>query len=121
MSLRLYLDDCVNSRELRRRLTAAGHEVETPSDVQPSLSGADDRTHFVHAKAVGRTILTLNVRDFKELHDNDSVHAGILAVYQDNNPARDMNCRDIVQAIANLESTGTPIAGEFWVLNVYRW
>lgn len=121
MSLRLYLDDCVNSRELRRRLIEAGHDVEAPGDVRPSLSGADDRAHFVHAKTTGRTILTLNVRDFKELHDHDPVHAGILAVYQNNNPARDMSCRDIVQAIANLESIGTPIAGAFWVLNAYRW
>ena len=106
---------------MRRRLSAAGHDVETPGDARSWLSGADDRAHFMHAKAAGRTLLTLNARDFKELHDRDPVHAGILAVYQDNDPARDMSYRDIVQAIANLESTGMPIADAFWVLNAYRW
>ena len=121
MSLRLYLDDCANSRELRRRLSAAGHDVETPGDVRPSLTGADDRTHLAHAKTAGRTILTLNARDFKELHDQDPIHPGILAVYQDNDPARDMSYLDIVQAIANLENAGMPIAGAFWILNSYHW
>lgn len=121
MSLRLYLDDCANSRELRRRLIEAGHDVETPGEVRPSLVGADDRTHFLHAKATGRILLTFNSRDFKALHDRDPSHTGILAVYQDNDPARDMSYRDIVQAIANLGRTGTPIAGAFWVLNAYRW
>jgi len=102
-------------------LSAAGHDVETPGDARSSLSGADDRAHLTHAEIAGRTLLTLNARDFKELHDRNPVHAGILAVYQDNDPARDMSYRDIVQAIANLESTGMPIANAFWVLNAYRW
>ena len=42
-------------------------------------------------------------------------------VYQDNDPARDMSYREIIQAIANLESTDVTIAGGFWPLNVYRW
>lgn len=121
MSLRLYLDDCANSRELHRRLIEAGHDVETPGNVRPSLAGADDSAHFLHARATGRVILTLNARDFEVLHDRGPGHAGIFAVYQDNNPAKDMSYRDIVQAIANLESIGAPIAGAFWVLNAYRW
>ncbi len=63
----------------------------------------------------------MNAQDFKALHDQDSVHAGILAVYQDNDPAKYMSYRDIVEAIANLESTEASLAGSFWVLNAYRW
>jgi hypothetical protein len=121
LSLALYLDDCAFSHELRRLLLEAGHDVEVPADIQPPLTGEADAVHFVHAKAAGRAILTLNPKDFKELHDQDPEHSGILVVCQDNDPTKDMSYREIVQAIANLESSGITIAGGFWVLNVYRW
>lgn len=121
MSLALYLDDCAFSHELKQLLLEAGHDVETPFDVHPPLSGEDDAVHFAHAKAVGRVILTLNPRDFKELHNQNPDHPGILAVYQDNDPTKDMSYRQIVKAIANLEGTGVTIAGGFWSLNAYRW
>jgi len=121
LSLALYLDDCAFSHELRKLLIQAGHDVKVPADVHPPLTGENDAIHFAYAKAVGRAILTLNPRDFKELHDQDPDHSGILAVYQDNDPAKDMSYRQIVQAIVNLESTGVTIARGFWILNAYRW
>lgn len=81
MSLALYLDDCAFSHELRRLLLKDGHDVETPADVHPPLTGEDDTVHFAHAKAVGRAILTLNPRDFKALHDQGTDHPGFLAIY----------------------------------------
>lgn len=121
MSLTLYLDDCAFSYELRRLLVEAGHDVEVPADVHPALTGEDDVVHFAHAKATSRVILTMNPRDFKELHDQLPGHPGILAIYQDNDPTKDMSYRDIVKAISNLENTGVTIVGEFWALNAYRW
>lgn len=121
MSLRLYLDECIDSRRLKQALVAAGHDVRSPGDIVPSLVGADDSTHFAHAKANQRVFLTLNARDFKSLHEKDPAHPGILVVHQDNDPSRDMRYSDIVAAIANLERTGVEIAGGFWVLNAYRW
>jgi len=121
LSLALYLDDCAFSHELRRLLIEAGHDVEVPADAHPPLTSADDVVHFAHAKAAERAILTFNPRDFKELHDHDPDHFGILVMYQDNDPTRDMSYRQIVQAIANLESTGVTIARGFWSLNRYRW
>jgi len=119
--LELYLDDCAFSHELKRLLLAAGHDVAVPADAQPPLTGADDAVHFAHARATGRVILTLNPRDFKDLHDQEPDHPGILAVCQDNDPTKDMSYRQIVQAIANLERTRVAIAGRFWVLNAYRY
>ncbi len=58
--------------------------------------------------------------NLKEIHNQKPDHPGILVVYQDNDPARDMSYREIIQAIANLESTDVTIAGGFWPLNVYR-
>jgi len=121
LSLNLYLDDCAFSYALRRLLIAAGHDVEIPADVEPSLTGADDAAHFAHARVAGRVILTYNPADFRVLHVQTPLHPGILAVYQDNDPAKDMSYREIVQAIANLETAGVDITCGFWVLNVYRW
>jgi len=121
LSLRLYLDDCAYSRRLQQQLQTAGHDVETPFSATPLLAGADDAMHWAHARAVGRVLLTFNPRDFKVLHDQDSHHPGILAVYQDNDPTKDMSYQDIVRAIANLEQSVPHLAGGFWVLNMYRW
>jgi hypothetical protein len=121
LSLKLYLDDCAYSRRLCQLLREAGHDVQTPVDLVPSLLGADDAAHFAHAQAAGRAILTLNARDFKALHDRDADHAGILVVYQDNDPRKDMRYADIVRAIANLERSVPRVAGGFWILNLYRW
>ena len=121
MSLRIYLDDCAYSHHLCQRLREAGHDVQTPAETRPPLLGADDATHLEHASHAGRAILTLNPKDFKTLHDQDAAHAGILAIYQDNDPTRDMHYTDIVRAIANLERSVPQIDGGFWILNVYRW
>lgn len=121
MSLILYLDDCAFSHRLRQLLIEAGHDVQIPADVNPPLTGAPDAVHFAHAKENERVILTFNPRDFLDLHEQDPNHPGILAVYQDNDPTRDMSYRDIVQALSNLESTGVTVSGEFWSLNAYRW
>ena len=121
MSLAIYLDDCAFSHTLRRLLLEAGHTVQIPADVEPSLTGAADEVHFAHAQTTNQVILTLNPADFKQLHQQFPDHAGILAVYQDNDPTRDMSYADIVRAIANLERTGLIIAGAFWILNGYQW
>jgi hypothetical protein len=121
LSLAIYLDDCAFSYRLRQLLLEAGHQVQIPAEVEPSLVGAADEVHFAHAQVTKQVILTLNPADFHQLHQQYPDHSGILAVYQDNDPAKDMNYAEIVRAIANLEQTGVIIAGGFWPLNVYRW
>ncbi|HEY7310995.1 MAG TPA: DUF5615 family PIN-like protein [Gemmataceae bacterium] len=125
MALKLYLDDCSNSDLLADLLRQAGHEVVRPSDEGVELIGEDDDVHFDFAAAHGLTLITKNPADFKSLHDLDPRHAGILAVYQDNDPSRDMSSADIVRAIQNLEEAaqqgGPSIHGEFHILNDWRY
>ena len=121
MSLKIYLDDCAFAHRLRQLLLEAGHDVQVPAEVDPPLTGASDETHFAHAQTVGRIILTLNPKDFLVLQQKSPHSPGIFAVYQDNDPTRDMSYADIVRAIANLEKIGVPITGGFWSLNAYRW
>jgi hypothetical protein len=90
------------SLSTRERLP--GHEVARPTDEGVGLTGEDDDVHFAFAAAHGLTLITKNPADFKALHDLDPRHAGILAVYQDNDPSRDMSNADIVRAIRNLEA-----------------
>jgi len=51
--------------------------------------------------------------DFKELHDLDPRHAGILAVYPDNDASRDMSNADIGRGIRNLEEAMQGAALQF--------
>ena len=117
----MYLDDCAFSYRLRQLLIEAGHEVQIPADVEPSLRGARDETHFQHVLETNQIILTLNPDDFYELHRKHPEHAGVFAVYRDNDPTRDMTYRDIVRAIDNIQQLGVSIKGEFWSLNAYQW
>ena len=125
MALNLYLDDCSNSDLLADLLRQAGHRVVRPTDDAVGLEGADDHVHFGFAAAHGHTIITKNPADFKALHDLDQRHSGVFAVYQDNDPSRDMSNADIVRAIRNLEEAaqqgGPPIQGEFHTLNNWRY
>jgi hypothetical protein len=121
LSLRIYLDDCAFSYRLRQLLVTAGHIVQIPAEVDPPLTGQADEVHFTHVRATGQLILTYNPADFERLHGQYPDHPGILAVYQDNNPARDMTYADVVRAIANLQEIGVTFAGGFWPLNAYQW
>jgi hypothetical protein len=124
VALKLYLDDCSNSELLTNLLRQAGHQVVRPTDESVGLTGEDDPVHFAFAASHGLTLITKNPADFKALHDLDPRHFGILAVYQDNDPSRDMSNADIVRAIRNLEEAlqqgGPPIHGEFHILNDWR-
>jgi hypothetical protein len=94
VSLNVYLDDCANSDLLTDLLRQAGHKVTRPADV--NLEGEDDDVHFAFAAANDWTIITKNPSDFEQIHDFDPHHAGILAVYQDNDPTRDMSDAEIL-------------------------
>jgi len=119
LSQKIYLDDCAYDKDLVRLLEQAGHTVVTP--VQAGNTGQPDEVHFRHAADNGLLLLTKNPDDFVELHDRDSEHAGILLIYQDNDPDRDMTNAEIVRAIANLVTAGCKLRGTVHVLNAWRY
>jgi hypothetical protein len=120
--MNLYLDDDSADALLVRLLTAAGHDVEIPR--QAGLSGEDDPMHLMHAIRVGRVLLTHNHDDFKLLHELVILvaghHPGMFVVRKDNDPARDLRPRGIVQTITNLAASGITIADQFHILNHWR-
>ena len=115
--MRLLLDEDSQSRLLTRLLANAGHDVLTVAGA--NLTAHSDTNVFTFARQSGRTVLTRNVRDFLVLHEAEADHHGILAEYQDANPAKNMSAARIVEAIANLESSGWDIGGQFIALNAW--
>ena len=101
-----------------QRLRSVGHRVITP--IEAGTSGKADEVHFLYAASQGLVLLTKNPDDFVQLHETTPEHAGILVIYQDNNPDRDMTYADIVRAIGNVEKAGIPLAKSLHVLNAWR-
>ena len=119
MSLNLYLDDGAHAKTLVQLLRAAGHQVVIPMDA--GTSGKADEEHLQFAASQGLVLLTKNPDDFAQLHGASSEHAGILVIYQDNDPDRDMSYAEIVRAIGNLERAGIILTKSFHVLNAWRY
>ena len=116
---KIYLDDCAYDKELVRYLEKAGHHVVVPAQV--GITGQADEVHFRYATDHGLVLLTKNPDDFLELHAKAPDHAGLLVIYQDNDPDRDMTREEIVRAIGNLEKAGVGFFGNVYVLNAWRY
>lgn len=119
MSLRLLVDEDTQAHLLVELLRTDGHDLLTVREA--SLIAKPDLTVLNFARFEQRVLLTRNCDDFLILHKADPTHSGILTVYQDATPRKAMKYTNIVRAIANLESTGLLLQGQFIVLNHYNW
>ena len=114
--MRLYLDEDIASKELTSRLIAAGHEVLSP------LQGEPDHRCWRHAQEQDAAVVTLNVVDFVRLAEATEGHAGLLLVYRENDPTRDMSAASIAVAVARVADTYRDgLRGAIVVLNQFRW
>jgi len=120
--MRLYLDDDMDANALLRFLQEEGHEVMSPRAI--AMRGAEDEAHLQHAAVHQCAVVTANVRDFLTLHqtwqEEGRHHAGILALYRENNPQRDMTYAQIARAISRLARAGLPLQNTFHNLNMWR-
>lgn len=117
--MRLLLDEDARAKALIRLLLKAGHDVVTTSDL--GLDGQPDPAVLQAATSAGRVLLTFNCDDFRELHNRNSGHFGIVAVYQDAEPSKRLTYEGIARALANLEVSGHRIASNFHVLNAWSY
>lgn len=76
---------------------------------------------LAYARAQDRVLLTRNAGDFRDLHEVDCNHPGILAVFQGSDPAKNMSYAGIVSSVGNLERAGLELAGQFVVLNAWNY
>ena len=120
--MRIYLDDDLDSNALIGVLRQGGHEVFSPRAV--GTRGAGDEEHMQYAAANSLVLLTANAEDYVSLHEDWTrqrrEHPGILILYRENNPARDMNLQPIAGAVTQIERSDIPLANAFYNLNAWR-
>ncbi len=118
----MYLDDDLDSNLLISLLRNLGHEVVSPRVV--GTRGARDEDHLRYAADNDLVLMTANAGDFVQLNrkwtDDHIGHSGILIVYRENNPARDMSFQEIAQAVGAVEESRIPIASTCQNLNFWR-
>lgn len=119
MSLQLLIDEDSQDKVLIKLLRKAGHDVVTVNEA--GLMSQPDLAVFRYAVEKSRVILTLNCSDFEILHEENPSHSGILAVYKNDDYSKDMTFKDLVRAIANLESATFPLANQFISLNHWNY
>ncbi len=119
MSLRLLLDEDIQAKLLVILLRKAGHDALTINDV--NLTGQLDPVILDYARQTNRILLTQNCQDFEDLHSINPNHPGILAIYHEANPSKDMSLKAIVKAISNLEAANIPLVNQFIALNHWNY
>ena len=107
MSLRLLIDEDSQAKLLITLLKKAAHDVITVAEA--NLSGQTDEIVFNYAQQEKRLLLTRNYDDFLSLHVANPNHSGILVICENNDPSKNMSFKEIVTAIANLETASSSI------------
>ena len=113
------MDEDIQDKLLVKLLTNAGHSVITVN--QAGLMGQTDFVVLNYAKQQACSLLTYNCQDFNDLHEQGIKHCGILALYRETNPTKNMSFKTIVKAIANLEAASIPLTNQFISLNHWNY
>jgi predicted nuclease of predicted toxin-antitoxin system len=120
--MNVYLDDDSVDRRLVVFLRKAGHQVTVPAGA--GQAGASDPKQLEYAICNSLVLLTRNHKDFWDLHDlvvaSGGGHPGILIVYAENDPRRDMKPRGIAAAVSKLEASGLPLSDQVHSINQWR-
>jgi predicted nuclease of predicted toxin-antitoxin system len=112
------VDEDSQARALLNLLRADGHDVVAIGEL--GKNGTPDTQVLDLARSLERVLLTHNADDFLALHRERPGHRGIMAVYRDADPRKNMNHAQIAGAIRQLETLRVTIAGDFHVLNHWR-
>jgi predicted nuclease of predicted toxin-antitoxin system len=116
--LRILVDEDSQARAQLNILRGHGHDVVAIGEL--AKNGILDPEVFDLAQSLERVLLTHNTEDFHELHRERPDHRGVMAVYRDADPRKNMNHAQIATAIGQVETSGVTIAGGFHVLNHWR-
>ena len=119
MGIRLLVDEDLQAKRLVALLRAAGHHVMTATEA--GLEGASDESVLSRAHCERRSVLTRNAEHFRDMHESGSNHTGILVVSEDSDSRKNMGYADIVRAVGSLEAAGLELAGQFVVLNAWKY
>ena len=100
-------------------LRTEGHDALTVNEA--GLRGQADSAVLAHAAQDQRTVLTMNCRDFLELHEFSDTHSGIIAIYQSRDLRKNMTFAEIVAALANLTASSWDLTKQSVVLNAWNY
>ena len=117
MILRLLVDEDTQDARLVSLLRAGGHDVLTANEA--GLQGQADPAVLAYAAGDRRVVLTMNCRDFLELHEAGAAQSGIVCIYQDTDPRKNMTFARVVTALANLAASGGDFTDQFVALNAW--
>src|SRR5262249_23285741 len=83
-----------------------------------------DPAHLRYAADHDLLLLTANAKDFLALHaqwqQDGQDHPGMLLVYRENKPQRDMTFQEITRAVSRLDQAGIPLRNTYQNLNFWR-
>jgi hypothetical protein len=86
--------------------------------------GVHDLAHLRYAADHDLVLLTANAKDFLALHEqwqqDRQEHPGMLLLYRENNPQRDMTFQEIARAVSRLGQAGIPLQNTYQNLNFWR-
>lgn len=116
--MRILVDEDSQARVQLDILRSDGHDVIAIGEL--NKNGTPDLEVFDLAQSLARVLLTHNVEDFYDLHRERPDHRGIMAVYRDADPRKNMSHAQIAAAIRRLEISSVTVARDFHVLNHWR-
>ena len=116
--MKILVDEDSQARRQLEVLRSAGHDVVSIAELDQN--GSLDSEVFELAQSLRRVLLTHNVVDFHALALVHPSHHGVIAIYRDGDPRKNMNYQDIGRAVSKLETSGVPVFGQFHVLNHWR-
>ena len=112
------MDEDSQARSQLNILRGDGHDVVAIGELEKN--GTPDEEVFDLAQSLERVLLTHNTEDFHKLHRERLASRGIIAVYREADPRKNMNHTQIAAAIRRVDTAGVTIAGEFHILNHWR-
>lgn len=116
--MRILADEDSQARAQLNILRTDGHDVVAVGELDKN--GIPDPEVFDLAQSLERVLLTHNTEDFHELHRKRPGHHGIISVYRDADPRKNMSHPEIAGAIRRLETSDVTMAGGFHILNHWR-
>ena len=119
--MKLLVDEDTKAKILMKLLRKAGHDVVSTQDL--GIDTVEDPDVFAEAQKLGRVMLTKNTEHYLKLHkqQKESGHFGVLAIYENANPDKDMSYDDIVNAVGNIETAKISLSNNFQSLNTWNW
>jgi predicted nuclease of predicted toxin-antitoxin system len=123
LGLKLLVDEDSQGKLLVNQLKKAGHNIHTVNDVD--LRSASDIAVFAYAINHNYVMLTHNCIDFSELAEQilqqGKHHSGLLLIYKDNNPTKDISVAAIIKALKNLQNSKLILIDQTIILNKYNY